>query len=75
MVVVQDVVDLVTLDPKDVPVVALRFLVALLAEGVEHTIPEGRLELDVRRVRGVVLFLDVLAEVLRHLSIFKMLNK
>lgn len=66
MVMIQDVVDLITLHPEDVPIIALCFLVALLAEGVEHTVPEGGLELDVGRVLGVILFLDVLAEVFRH---------
>ena len=70
MIVIQDVVYLVPFNPKDVPIVTLSFLVTFLAEGVKYAVPERSLKLDVRWMRGVVLFLDVLAEVLRHF-IFK----
>ena len=46
MLMTHDVVDLISLDPQDIPVVAFHFLVALLPEGIEHAISERRLELN-----------------------------
>ena len=66
MVVVEDVIDLVALDPENIPIIAFSLLVALLSECVKNTVPECCLELDVRWMLRVVFFLDVLAEVLGH---------
>ena len=51
--VVEDLVDGVSLDPEDVPVLALDLAVAALAQGVENAVLEGGLELDGRAVTRV----------------------
>jgi hypothetical protein len=66
MVVIEDVIDLVALYPKNIPIITFSLLVALLPKRVKHTVPESRLELDMRWMLRVVFFLDVLAEVLGH---------
>lgn len=67
VIVTQHVIDLVSVDPENIPVVALDLTVPLLPQGVEHTVSETGPELDGRVVRGVVLLLNILSKVLRHL--------
>ena len=65
---VEYVIDLVPLYPQDVPVVRLHFLIPLLPKGVQNTVSKGSLEPDGSVVGVIVLLLDVLAEVFRHLN-------
>lgn len=73
MEVVKNVIDLISFDPKDVPLVSFNLLVAPFPEGFQHTVPKAGLEFDLRKVGCVVLFLDIFPEVFRHFctDIFK----
>ena len=46
VIVVHDFVDSITLDPKNVPIVAFDFLVTFLLAGVNNAILEGCFKLD-----------------------------
>lgn len=72
VIVIQDVVDLVALHPEDIPVVALCFFVSFLPKSIKNTIPERCLELDVRGMLREVFLFYVLAEVLRHFTLFQL---
>lgn len=67
MEVVENIIDLISFDPKDIPLVSFHLLVAPFPEGFKHTVPKAGLEFDLRKVGRIVLFLDILPEVFRHL--------
>lgn len=69
VVVVENVVDLVSLHPENVPVVVFHLFVALLAQSFQHTVPKGSLELNLRGMGWVVLFFYVFSEVVRHFEL------
>ena len=66
MSVVKNIVNLVSFNPKDIPVVTLSFFVSALSEGLEDTVPKRGFEFDLTEVVHVVIFLDVFSEILRH---------
>ena len=73
MTMVHNVVNLVSLDPQDVPVIPLDLLVASFSEGFQNTITESGLELNLRKVGSIMIFFNVLSKVFGHL--FKLIIK
>jgi hypothetical protein len=64
---VHNVVNLVTLYPKDVPVITFHLFVAALSECFKHTVSESSFKFDLRKVSSVVILFDVFSKVLRHI--------
>ena len=66
MRMVQNIVNLVSLDPQDVPLVIFNFFVTSLSECLKHTISEVCLESDITEMCIIMVLFDILSEVLRH---------
>jgi hypothetical protein len=66
MRMVQNIVNLVSLDPQDVPLVIFNFFVTSLSECFKHTISEVCLESDMTEMCIIMILFDILSEVLRH---------
>ena len=69
MKLIENMLNLISFDPKDVPVVCLHFLITLFLECFQHTISKCGLEPDLRKVVRIMLFLNILPEVFGHLTI------
>ena len=66
MRMIQDVVDLVSLDPQDVPSIVLHLFVPSLSERLKDTVSERSLEPNVAEMCGVMVLFDIFPEVFRH---------
>ena len=66
MTVVHNIVDLISLYPKDIPVVALYFFVTTFPESFKDAVAESRLEFNLTEMSLIMVFLDVFSKVFRH---------
>lgn len=67
MSVVENVVNLISFNPKNIPVITLCFFVSSLSEGLQHAVSERCLEFYLTEVVHVVVLLNVFSKILRHL--------
>ena len=66
MEVIQNLINGISLYPQDVPVLAFNLPITPLFESVQNAVLKSCLELNSGVMIWVVLFLDVLPEILRH---------
>jgi hypothetical protein len=62
--VIENIVNLISLNPEDVPVVSLCLFVSSLPECFEDTVSERGLELDLTEVVHVMILLYILSKIL-----------
>jgi len=67
MIVVKYIVDLISFDPQNVPIITFNFFISFLSESIKHAISKSCFEFDLRWVSWIMLFLYILSEIFRHL--------